>query len=177
MDEWQSDLPSPRDDQVGGLAAATRFPLEPGMALDVYFQKPATGAGTYQPGFYRGIVDKVIKPPTAKTKAQTVEVDFPGDLTSAEIKVTEKSLLPPSTDRETVPAEPPKGADAVAIEVTEEEVAPDAVPKTPFGLTAEQKEAIDELYLRMVTLWARQSCGTCSAERPRQHRELSRGSE
>eukprot|EP01043_Picozoa_sp_COSAG02_P043204 COSAG02_NODE_3742_length_6300_cov_8.889534_3_plen_633_part_00 len=116
------------------------------MALDVYFQKPASGVGTYQPGFYRGIVDKVIKPPTAKTKAQTVEVDFPGDLTSAEIKVTEKSLLPPSTDRETVPAEPPKGADAVAIEVTEEEVAPDVVPKTPFGLTEEQKEAIDGLY-------------------------------
>ena len=27
-----------------------------------------------------------------------------------------------------------KGADAVAIAVTEEEVAPDAVPDTPFGL-------------------------------------------
>ena len=36
--------------------------------------------------------------------------------------------------------------DAVAIAVTENEVAPDAVPDRPFGLTPEQREAIDDLY-------------------------------
>ena len=33
-------------------------------------------------------------------------------------------------------------ADAVAIAVTEDEVAPDAVPDRPFGLTPEQKEIV-----------------------------------
>ena len=70
------------------------------MALDVFFNKPESGAGTRKPGFYRGIVDTATKP-TAKTKSQTVEIDFPGDMmSSSEIKVTEKSILPADTDRE-----------------------------------------------------------------------------
>ena len=72
-DGWEAD------DQIGGLAAATRFPLQPGMAIDVFFNKPDSGAGTWKPGFYRGIVDTATKP-TAKTKSQKVEVDFPGDM-------------------------------------------------------------------------------------------------
>ena len=143
-DEWEPDGWEP-DEQVGGLAAPTRFPLQPGMALDVFFNKPESGAGGWKPGYYRGIVDSVTKP-TKQTKSQTVEVDFPGDLSSSEIKVTEKSILPAGTNREERPASPPKGADAVAIAVTEEEVAPAAVPDRPFGLTPEQKEAIDTLY-------------------------------
>ena len=82
----------------------------------------------------RGIVDSVTKP-TKQTKSQTVEVDFPEDLSSSEIKVTEKSTLPAGTNREERPASPPKGADAVAIAVTGEEVAPAAVPDRPFGLS------------------------------------------
>ena len=143
-DEWEPDGWEP-DEQVGGLAAPTRFPLQPGMALDVFFNKPESGAGGWKPGYYRGIVDSVTKP-TKQTKSQTVEVDFPGDLSSSEIKVTEKSILPAGTNREERPASPPKGADAVAIAVTEEEVAPAAVPDRPFGLTPEQKQAIDTLY-------------------------------
>ena len=138
-DGWEAD------DQIGGLAAATRFPLQPGMAIDVFFNKPDSGAGTWKPGFYRGIVDTATKP-TAKTKSQKVEVDFPGDMSSSEIKMTEKSILPADTNREEQPAAPPKGADAVAIAVTEDEVAPGAVPDRPFGLTPEQREAIDGLY-------------------------------
>ena len=138
-DGWEAD------DQIGGLAAATRFPLQPGMALDVFFSKPESGAGSWKSGFYRGIVDTATKP-TANTKSQKVEVDFPGDMSSSEIKVTEKSILPADTNREEQPAAPPKGADAVAIAVTETEVAPAAVPDRPFGLTPDQKEAIDGLY-------------------------------
>ena len=67
-------------------------------------------------------------------------------MSSSEIKVTEKSILPADTNREEQPAAPPKGADAVAIAVTETEVAPAAVPDRPFGLTPDQKEAIDGLY-------------------------------
>ena len=62
-----------KDDQIGGLAAATRFPLQPGMGLDVFFSKPESGAGSWKPGFYRGIVDTATKP-TAKTKSQKVEI-------------------------------------------------------------------------------------------------------
>ena len=107
-DGWEAD------DQIGGLAAATRFPLQPGMAIDVFFNKPDSGAGTWKPGFYRGIVDTATKP-TAKTKSQKVEVDFPGDMSSSEIKMTEKSILPADTNREEQPAPPPKGADATEV--------------------------------------------------------------
>ena len=103
-----------------------------GMALDVFFNKPESGAGTWNPSFYRGIVDTAPKP-TAQTKSQKVEIDFPGDMSSSEIKVTEKSILPADTDREEQPAAPPKGADAVAIAVTEDEVAPDAVPDSVWS--------------------------------------------
>ena len=144
MDGWEPDMWE-SEDQIGGLAARTQFPLEPGMALDVFFNKPEAGVGTWKPGFYRGIVESVKKP-TGKAKSQEVEVDFPGDLSNSTIKVTEQSLLPSGTNREEVPAEPPKGANAVAIEVTEGEVAPDAVPDRPFGLTPEQRQAIDGLY-------------------------------
>ena len=60
-DSWEPDGWE-ADDQIGGLAAATRFPLQPGMALDVFFNKPESGAGTWKPGFYRGIIDTVTKP-------------------------------------------------------------------------------------------------------------------
>ena len=101
-DTWEADGWEP-DDQFGGLAAATRFPLQPGMALDVFFNKPESGAGGWKPGYYRGIVDSATKP-TKQTKSQTVEVDFPGDLSSSEIKVTEKSILPAGTEGASCPS-------------------------------------------------------------------------
>ena len=134
MDAWQPDEWE-SEEQFGGLAARTTWPVREGQAIDVYFSKPESRAvGTWKAAYYRGIVDKASKP-TKKTKSQTIEVDFPGDLSSSQIKVTEKSILPAGTNREERPASPPKGADAVAIAVTGEEVAPAAVPDRPFGLS------------------------------------------
>jgi hypothetical protein len=40
MDVWQADdVASPRDNQIGGLAAPTTWPMQPGQALDVWFNR------------------------------------------------------------------------------------------------------------------------------------------
>ena len=144
MDTWQPDEWEP-DEQVGGLAARTTWPVREGQAIDVYFSKPESRAvGTWRAGYYRGIVDKASQP-TKRTKVQTIEVDFPGDRSDTEIRLTKESLLPPGTSRTAEPIDPPTGADAVAMAV-EPEAAAAASVDTAFGLTANQRKQIDQLY-------------------------------
>ena len=58
----------------GGRVDATTWPVQPGQAIDVWFNKSTDpGIGTWDAGYFRGVVDKVTKP-SAKG-IQTLEVD------------------------------------------------------------------------------------------------------
>jgi len=73
--------------QVGGRAAATTWPMQPGQALDVFFDGKD---GAYQPGYYRGVIDTATTP--SKTGIQKLDIDFPDDRTSAKIEGQRGSL-------------------------------------------------------------------------------------
>ena len=79
--------------QVGGRAAATTWPMQPGQALDVFFDGKD---GAYQPGYYRGIVDVAGAP--SKTGIQKLDIDFPDDRTSAAIDLKRSQLYAPGTE-------------------------------------------------------------------------------
>ena len=46
-------------EQYGGRAAATTWPMQPGQALDVFFDGKD---GAYQPGYFRGVIDTATTP-------------------------------------------------------------------------------------------------------------------
>ena len=123
--------------QVGGLAAATTWPLRSGQALDVFFDGKD---GAYQPGYYRGIVD-VANAPT-KRGIQKLDVDFPDDRTSAKIDLLRSQLFAPGT----APAKPSRAAGEVAVAVAEAQLPDASVSATPFGLTDAQQRVIRGLY-------------------------------
>ena len=62
--------------QVGGLAAATTWPLRSNQALDVFFDKSTDPAvGVYPAGFYRGLVDTASKPSARGTQKLMLDFD------------------------------------------------------------------------------------------------------
>ena len=78
--------------QVGGRAAATTWPVQPGQALDVFFDGKD---GAYQPGYYRGVIDTATTP--SKTGIQKVDIDFPDDRTSAATDLKRSQIYAPGT--------------------------------------------------------------------------------
>ena len=123
--------------QVGGRAAATTWPMQPGQALDVFFDGKD---GAYQPGYYRGVIDTATTP--SKTGIQKLDIDFPDDRTSAKIDLKRSQLYAPGTE----PAKPGEADGEVAREVTASELPGVEISATPYGLTAPQQKVIKDLY-------------------------------
>ena len=70
----------------GGRVDATTWPVQPGQAIDVWFNKSTDpDIGTWDAGYFRGVTDKVTKP-SAKG-IQTLEVDYPDTMTSGELQL------------------------------------------------------------------------------------------
>ena len=77
----------------GGRMDATTWPVQPNQALDVWFNKSTDPEiGTWDAGYFRGVVDKASKP-SAKG-IQTLEVDYPDTMTSGELGSESPTLLP-----------------------------------------------------------------------------------
>ena len=76
---------------TGGLAAPTTWPLQSGQALDVYYSGSNDPKdGIYDPGYYRGVIDRIWKP--TATGIQKVRIDYPDDSTNDTIELTRDQL-------------------------------------------------------------------------------------
>ena len=125
----------------GGRVDATTWPVQPGQALDVWFNKSTDpGIGTWNAGYFRGVVDKVTKP-TPKG-IQTLEVDYPDEMTSGDLQLVRQQLLDPKD----APAKPTVEQGEVAVRVPEEALPQVEETATPFGLTPEQHAKLKQLW-------------------------------
>ena len=125
----------------GGRVDATTWPVQPGQAIDVWFNKSTDpDIGTWDAGYFRGVTDKVTKP-SAKG-IQTLEVDYPDTMTSGALELVRQQLLDPKD----APTKPTVEQGEVAVRVP-----PEALPEveetaTPYGLTPEQHAKLKELW-------------------------------
>ena len=134
-------------EQRGGRAAVrpTQWPLERGMALDVHFdaKAPTDTSMGYPAGLYRGVVDEA-KAPTA-TGIQKLKVDFPGDLTMADVSLKRDQLYEPGQQ----PKDPTVADGEIAVRVRAEDLPQSKSVSRPYGLTEEQQRAILDVYERL----------------------------
>ena len=142
MDVWQADdVASPRDNQIGGLAAPTTFPMRPGQALDVYYNgSKDTEGGVYDAGYYRGVIDKVWKP--TPTGIQKVRVDYPDEFTHDTVELTRGQLYKPGTQ----PEQPAEEDGEVAVEVAAADLPGVDDSTRAYGLTEEQLATLKDLW-------------------------------
>ena len=125
----------------GGRVDATTWPVQPNQALDVWFNKSTDpDIGIWDAGYFRGIVDKASKP-SAKG-IQTLEVDYPDEMTSGDLQLVRQQLLDPKD----APAKPTVEQGEVAVRVPEEALPEVEETTTPFGLTSEQHAKLKELW-------------------------------
>ena len=131
-------------EQRGGRVAArpTEWPLERNMAVDVYFdaKAPTDTSMGYPAGLYRGVVDEA-KAPTA-TGIQKLKVDFPGDLTMADVSLKRDQLYEPGQQ----PKDPTVADGEIAVRVRAEDLPQSKSVSRPYGLTEEQQRAIKQAY-------------------------------
>ena len=125
----------------GGRMDATTWPVQPNQALDVWFNKSTDPEiGTWDAGYFRGVVDKASKP-SAKG-IQSLEVDYPDEMTSGELQLVRQQLLDPKD----APAKPTVEQGEVAVRVPEEALPEVEETATPYGLTPEQHAKLKELW-------------------------------
>jgi hypothetical protein len=142
MDVWQADdVISPRDNQIGGLAAPTTWPMRAGQAIDVWFNQSKDAAdGLFSAGYYRGTIDKVSKP--TATGIQKATVDFADDFTEATVDLKRSQLYAPGTQ----PEKPADDEGEVAVEVAAEELPGVDDSTRAYGLTEEQLATLKNLW-------------------------------
>ena len=142
MDVWQADdVISPRDNQIGGLAAPTTWPMRAGQAIDVWFNQSKDAAdGLFSAGYYRGTIDKVSKP--SATGIQKATVDFADDFTEATVDLKRSQLYAPGTQ----PEKPADDEGEVAVEVAAEELPGVDDSTRAYGLTEEQLATLKNLW-------------------------------
>ena len=124
-------------EQTGGRVSATQWPLQPGNAIDIYFDGKDSA---YPSGYYRGVVDTATQP--SKTGIQKLDIDFPDDRTNAKIDLKRSQLYEPGT----APEKPGEADGEVARAVTQDQLPDVEVSATPYGLTAQQQKVIRDLY-------------------------------
>ena len=124
----------------GGLAAPTTWPVRPGAAVDLWFDKDNVGG--YDAGWFRGIADAVGK--VNSKDQQKVAVDFDESLTRSDVVLARDRLYMPGSE----PEKPVDIGDGVqpALEVRQEDLPDVEVSATPYGLTAEQHAKLKELW-------------------------------
>ena len=126
---------------TGGLAAPTTWPLQSGQALDVYYSGSNDPKdGIYDPGYYRGVIDRIWKP--TATGIQKVRIDYPDDSTYDTIELTRDQLYKPGTE----PAKPAADEGEIAVEVTAEQLPGTDEADEAFGLTREQIAALKQIW-------------------------------
>ena len=138
---------------TGGLAAPTTWPLQSGQALDVYYSGSNDPKdGIYDPGDYRGVIDRIWKP--TATGIQKVRIDYPDDSTNDTIELTRDQLYKPGTE----PAKPTPDEGEIAVEVTAEQLPGTDEADEAFGLTREQITALKQIDMRTGTAVGALAC-------------------
>ena len=139
-DSWEPDGWEP-DDQIGGLAAPTSWPLRRGQAIDVWFnQSQDAKDGLFNAGYYRGTIDKVTAP--SATGIQKATIDFPDDFTTAKVDLKKSQLYKPGTQ----PEKPTEEQGEVAVEVTTEDLPGVDDSSKAYGLSENQLKVLKNLW-------------------------------
>ena len=109
--------------------------------VNVWFNKSTDpDIGTWDAGYFRGVVDKASK--VSAKGIQTLEVDYPDEMTSGELQLVRQQLLDPKD----APAKPTVEQGEVAVRVPEEALPQVEETATPFGLSPEQHAKLKELW-------------------------------